>query len=109
SPIFGTALQHDQIVVSGPLEQARAGHGSFTVPAHQRDPTGGNIVHVRERAELDVARARNVTGPELVALAYVDDCSVVDRVGGDQVDRGERKSGVLPRPKSTGELAVETL
>src|SRR5688572_15580229 len=70
-PRAGTAVEHADVPVAAAGEDAGAGHGAFTVPAHHghralRDGAGGEV------AELEIDGAREVTDLELGALAYID-------------------------------------
>jgi hypothetical protein len=64
---------------------------------------------VAQRAELDVADTRDMTGPELRGLAHVDRAGRVESGGVDVEDRGDRSASGLPGAHPAGQLASQVL
>ena len=106
-PVGGTAGEHRHVCGSVRDEYRGCGHRAFAVTAHQGDGTGRHRVErVRKAAELDVHRAGDVAGDELVALADVDDAGS-ERVGSDDRDRRLGQAGCAPGGHAALELSSE--
>ncbi len=109
-PSRGAAVEHDEVVVPGALEQAGGAHRAFTVAAHHHGGLVGHVVgSVGEVAELDVHRAGQMPGEVLGVVGGCPGRGGRRAVGAGQRDAGGVVAGGGPRRHSAGEFADDVV